>query len=280
MLNSVYPQSSETVDKQSLKQIAFADYLFQQKEFSMAAKEYHRIFFFSQNDSLTMNAHYKLGLSYMGLAQWNRARSIFSNVINESKNEDLKEAALYNQGACHSQAGDFTSARRQYDRIIASFPNGNLTVQSKMMRALTFVDEAQWVQAGAAFMQVSGDYPQTPAGLISGRMAIKSEQAARIPERSPLLAGLLSAILPGSGQALSGRIGDGFYSLVLTSTFGYLAYRLADEDKTASAAVCSVIGFSFYLGNIYGAQNTARRSYAQKIHNVQEAIRIEVINVL
>jgi TM2 domain-containing membrane protein YozV len=78
-----------------------------------------------------------------------------------------------------------------------------------------------------------------------------------------MLAGTLSAIIPGTGRIYAGRLTDGLYSLLVIGTTGWQAYEGFQDDGVRSTrgwiygAVC---GF-FYLGNVYGSV------VAVKIHN-------------
>ena len=82
-------------------------------------------------------------------------------------------------------------------------------------------------------------------------------------KHSPLIAGLLSAIIPGLGRAYCNRTMDGMMGLwtfYLTSSSAYIAVK---QDRNILGPILSVASFYIYLGEIYGAWRTAK--YYQKI---------------
>ncbi len=71
--------------------------------------------------------------------------------------------------------------------------------------------------------------------------------------KSPVTAGLLSAILPGSGQFYNGRYADGTYSFLLNALFLLGAWRAFDSDNAALGSILSLFEIGWYAGGIYGA---------------------------
>jgi TM2 domain-containing membrane protein YozV len=73
------------------------------------------------------------------------------------------------------------------------------------------------------------------------------------PYKSPELAGVMSAIIPGSGKMYVGEWGDGITALLVTSLFAFLAYDNFKADHTTRAWIFTGLGAFFYAGNIYGS---------------------------
>ena len=83
-----------------------------------------------------------------------------------------------------------------------------------------------------------------------------------LPNRSPLVAGILSAIIPGSGRAYSGRTMDGlmgFWTFYLTGSSAYFSIK---EKRTIAGPFFLTVSAVVYLGEIYGAWRSAK--YYQK----------------
>jgi TM2 domain-containing membrane protein YozV len=80
-----------------------------------------------------------------------------------------------------------------------------------------------------------------------------------LPEKSELLAGILSAILPGSGYVYAGRYGDGLTAFLLNGLFIAGTVTAVQNGWYPAAGLTGGIGLPFYLGNIYGSANAARR---------------------
>jgi hypothetical protein len=87
-----------------------------------------------------------------------------------------------------------------------------------------------------------------------------ADELATHKRKSPLLAGILSGILPGSGQFYSGKTGQGIAALLLTSGLSLVAienYNKRGPDKFETIFFGSVFTV-FYIGNIYGAAFSAK----------------------
>ena len=80
-------------------------------------------------------------------------------------------------------------------------------------------------------------------------------QGNRLPQKKPLFAGFLSAVIPGAGYCYSGHPKIGVASLVLNSLFAYSAYEAFREDTYVMGSTITLIGLGWYFGNIYGSVN-------------------------
>jgi TM2 domain-containing membrane protein YozV len=73
------------------------------------------------------------------------------------------------------------------------------------------------------------------------------------PYKSSALAGILSAVIPGSGKMYAGEWGDGITGFLVTGLFAFLAYDNFRADHTTRAWIFTGLGAFFYAGNIYGS---------------------------
>ena len=81
--------------------------------------------------------------------------------------------------------------------------------------------------------------------------------------RSPLVAALLSTIIPGAGRAYSGRIMDGimgFWTFYLTGSSAYFSIK---EKRAIAGPLFFTTSAVVYLGEIYGAWRSAK--YYRKV---------------
>ncbi|MHB9096632.1 MAG: tetratricopeptide repeat protein [Syntrophales bacterium] len=93
------------------------------------------------------------------------------------------------------------------------------------------------------------------AGLIEELLAEKRD----VHYKSPGTAGLLSAILPGSGQFYNGRYQDGTYSFLLNALFLLGAWKAIDSDNYALGGVLTLFEIGWYAGGVYGAVGGAHK---------------------
>ena len=77
--------------------------------------------------------------------------------------------------------------------------------------------------------------------------------------KSPALAGVLSAVLPGSGQLYSGSLQAAAVTFVLNSLFIGATVELARDKQYVTAAAAGTAASFFYVGGIINAADLARR---------------------
>ena len=92
--------------------------------------------------------------------------------------------------------------------------------------------------------------------------------------KSKTLAGVFSAIVPGSGKIYTNNIGDGITSLVLTGLFSYLAYENFAKDHPTRGWIFTGITAFFYAGNIYGSVLAAQNYNIGLRYNFENDIEL------
>ena len=107
---------------------------------------------------------------------------------------------------------------------------------------------------------ISRDRPATIAGKHRRHRACFRESRL-------ILAGMLSAALPGSGQFYVGRRGDAWLAFILNGLFVAGIVEALNEGRPEVAGVLGLFEAGWYAGNIYGAINGARK------HNLHRARR-------
>ena len=85
------------------------------------------------------------------------------------------------------------------------------------------------------------------------------QQYQDLPRKSETLAGILSAILPGAGYVYVGRYGDGLTSFLVNALFVAGTVTAVNNDWIPAAGFSDGIGLPFYMGNIYGSANAAKK---------------------
>src|SRR5690606_34174570 len=73
------------------------------------------------------------------------------------------------------------------------------------------------------------------------------------PYKSTLTAGILSALIPGTGKIYTGQISEGLTAFVITSLFTFISYNNFKHDHDIRGWIFAGTGALFYAGNIYGS---------------------------
>ncbi|HAX96598.1 MAG TPA: hypothetical protein DCY35_08790, partial [Prolixibacteraceae bacterium] len=85
--------------------------------------------------------------------------------------------------------------------------------------------------------------------------------------KSPALAALMSAVIPGSGKAYSERWGDAVISLLFVGSNAWASYRAFNKKgvKSVNGWIFGTLAFSFYSSNIWGSAQAAK-SYNSEVN--------------
>ncbi|MBN1388735.1 MAG: hypothetical protein JW965_09830 [Bacteroidales bacterium] len=78
--------------------------------------------------------------------------------------------------------------------------------------------------------------------------------------KSPALAVVMSAVIPGSGKAYSKRWGDAIVSFLFVGTNAFTSYRAFNKKgiKSVNGWIFGSLAFSFYSANLWGSAKAAK----------------------
>lgn len=91
-----------------------------------------------------------------------------------------------------------------------------------------------------------------------------------LKSKNPVTAGILSALIPGSGKIYTEKYSDGVISFLLTGLFGFLSYDNFSANHNFRGWLFAGISTFFYAGNIYGSiisANLFNREQKEKFQN-------------
>ena len=94
------------------------------------------------------------------------------------------------------------------------------------------------------------------------------------PTKSPLLASILSAVVPGLGKIYSDQIGDGITSFIATGLLAFLSYDNFHANHRFRGWLFTGLGGLFYAGNIYGSAAAAQIYNAKLFFNFNTSLNV------
>lgn len=211
--------------------ILFANHLFCSKDYLRAAEEYEYITSI-HNDKKIL---FKKGLSYLYLENFERAIEVFDSVKDEiSFFQVMKIKWLL--GEYNYFENDNTNLKYS-DSIINVFNTFRVLSDFKLNKKFN------------EGLQINSIY--------QNEIKVFFVRRDDPPYKSPFIAGLLSAVVPGSGKIYTGRISDGLTAFVINSLFAFLTYdNFKHNHKFRGWLFAGLTGF-FYGGNVYGSAVSA-----------------------
>lgn len=212
--------------------LSFAEALLKNQDSYRAATEFMRVIhFFPDDTDITAKALTGLGRSYASAGRWEDASGAYSALFNlepTAENRHLYGTALYLAGI--------------YPPAVSILTGGESTPES--YRTLATL---AWIK--------SGEKAKTPAKLDAE--IVKEHE--RLPGKSPALAGLLSAVLPGSGHLYVERPHDALMAFAVNSIFIWGTISAANRGNEEAALALGAIELIWYSGTISGAVTGAQK---------------------
>jgi TolA-binding protein len=236
--------------------LMFAEQLMREGEYFRAITEYRRFLFYYPDDPRRAMAHFSIGLAFYRGASYAEALQTFQEVLQRYPNTAYGKQAWLWQGESLIRQGQYTTAEQLYTEITERFPHDRIGQQARYQRAWTLLYRRQWRDAAAQLQQVGPDSDLYQSAQLLAQEALVGE---RLPTKSPVLAGILSGLLPGSGQFYNGRLGDALLAFFLNSLFIVGAVEAVHSDARAVAGILSFFEAGWYVGNVYGAINGAHK---------------------
>lgn len=245
--------------------LAFADNLFEQEDYYRAIGEYQRfIFMFGQNKGLSQKARFRIGLCYQKSKQLTTAIKYFKGL--ETELPEHIYPIRFEIARTYYLKGEFQQAIPIFQSLIDT---ALLSDYSRYMLGKCYLKQMDWTKARVAFDNIN---PSSSVYALSKEMAEFAENGAKLPHKSPLVAGIMSLLLPGAGQIYLHRFGDGTFSMLLTLGTTWLGHYYLQQGDKPAGNILSGLGYIFYSGNVYGAVVSAKLINASLCANYLEQI--------
>ena len=235
--------------------LGFADQLARDGDWYRAITEYRRFVHHFPDHALVGAAGSRVGALYEAAGKYEAAAAAYQVVARGTSDPEKARAAQWQAGRCLELAGRWLEAAALYTRYFERHPAGPEADNARYRHAWTLVEAGAVEGAKRAL----ADTPPSGEFSSAGRDLETALDAPDPSGRSPVLAGVLSAVLPGAGQAYAGRWGDGALALLVNATFLFGTYQAWINDNTATAVVMGMFGAGFYVGGVFGGVNAAHR---------------------
>lgn len=250
------------------ERLSFVNHLTNNEFYNEAVFELERLkaetFGPQQLDSI----HYLLGWNLHMNEQLRESSGYFSKVSTTAPFY-LKSAFL--GGMNYAYLGEHQLAREQW----ASVASEDLKI--KRLVAFEQAGLSLLNEDFAAFDSLQQDFTGAHYAFASEEEKLRSyrKKLGAVKRKSPLLAGAMSAIVPGTGKMYAGRMYQGLFSFVFVGVLAgatYEQYRHGGLSNPQFYLVGSLFSI-FYVGNIYGSV------YSVKVKRTEqyEALKTEVL---
>jgi tetratricopeptide (TPR) repeat protein len=271
------PISSYADIFESRQLLSFADSLFSEEDYKNAIHEYKRYLFLYPDSPITDEVQFRIANCYRNAGDLNAAISAYQSI----KNYQLIPKVQLKIAECYLFQEKYPKAVELLKQFVNEHPGHELAPRAEFLIGASYMELKNWKLSSQTFRHILDSYPQSTFATVSGNLARSMMRVDDLPSRSPLLSGLMSTVVPGSGQTYSGRFSDGLYALtVITTTVAGTIYYTS-QKRYNIAIPLGVVSAIFYAGNIYGGIQAAKifnnRQETQFLDELQ--IQIKQANV-
>lgn len=228
-------------------------------EYYRAITEYKKYLILFPEGVQLDNALFQTGRAYFLGLEYDAAVQAFSELRSRFPASPHAVEAAYLAGVCNSRLGRPDKAATAFEAAAASTTAPAVASRARLGRSLLEFDRGNMSGASDQLQRFMADFPADErAGKVQTALTLLPDDN-ELPRKSPLAAGILAAILPGSGHIYADHYGDGATAFLLNGLFIAGTVVAIRQENYAVAGVVGVIGLPFYLGNIYGAANAASK---------------------
>ena len=250
-------------------QIVLGDKFMDSGDYYRAITEYKKLAILFPDSNRLPEALYKIGMAYYRGKDYESAAKSFAEVRKTYSAIHFSDAA-FSEGLSYSKLGRHHAAALAFERSRLFDEKHPAAANAQLGLSFNALDQNDFLGCRAELKSFLENYPEDERVPAVRESLILIDEYEAVPLKSPPLAGTLSAILPGSGQVYAERYKDGAMAFLVNSLFIAGTIVSLDNENYALAAIVGGVGLPFYIGNIYGAANSAKKwnlSLSKNIHN-------------
>jgi putative component of membrane protein insertase Oxa1/YidC/SpoIIIJ protein YidD/outer membrane protein assembly factor BamD (BamD/ComL family)/TM2 domain-containing membrane protein YozV len=256
---------------------ANGDAHYQRAEWGEAARRYRLYVHWAARGTPVDDALLKMGQALRQADDDRGAQRSFEELLDRYPASPAAEQARLALARLHLRHGDNERARLELEEEVARGTGAGQVTEAEYLMAWVYLGQHQWTKAERWLGRPHRfDRAQEYSG--ASRCIAQSLQGhSGLPHRSPRLARLFSAAVPGAGQAYAGKPLDGAVSLAINSAIAYSLARSVRSEKWLDGALISgLLCYRFYVGSIYNAGRHAVAYNQAQDARLLERIRADV----
>lgn len=253
------------------KELGFLEYLINTRNYNDAEVLLSNISTDNQDQVDSLN--YFKGKTYYISQELDLAVSHF-NLIQNTKNSIIYTNSKFYNALCKGYQGKYESGLEDLNSL--QLKDSLLINLKNLELGGLYLLDRDFESFNNIKSEFDGKYYQT-SEQENSLLQIGNDLSIR-KQKSPLIAGLMSAIIPGSGRMYVGKTGMGIATLLTTTILGLQTWEGYEKDGIKSARFI-IFGSLFslaYVGNIWGSVFTVKISNNEFNNTVNNKILIDL----
>ncbi|MFP4013372.1 MAG: membrane protein insertion efficiency factor YidD [Chitinispirillaceae bacterium] len=228
----------------------YADYNASSNNWTKAFEYYSLSYFASSSDSLRQALIHSLVKSSYWAHPHHRFKQVFYQYHDSMNRRSLSKCGLY-LAKSYFLSGYYSKAFKTAEMY------GTLDSSSVDPYGYHFIKGLSCLGQKKEDMARSAFDSSALQGLSVGNTDFERAKEQLSHAKSPAVAGILSAVLPGSGYLYADKPSTALTSFIVNGLFIWSAVEMFSDRKYAVGSTISFIGIGWYLGNIQGSVRSA-----------------------
>ena len=240
-------------------QLKIADAFMEEGEYYRAVTEYKKFLILFPDSAKADYASFEIAMAYFKGEEYGAAARSFLALREKYPESGYAIQAGYLEGVSQWKLKNYDRTRAALEALAEKYPESEYAPRSLVVICLAALDENKAEVSRQALTRFLDRYPGHPGEENVKEAAVQIDRYQELPEKSPVLAGVMSAILPGSGYIYAEHYGDGITAFLINGLFIAGTITAIHQENYAVAGIVGGVGVPFYLGNIYGSANAAKK---------------------
>ncbi|MDD4576778.1 MAG: hypothetical protein PHI36_10155 [Bacteroidales bacterium] len=269
--DSIFIQNIPIKEDSFALNMAFVHHLIRIKEPRLALHEIEKLEQFCDTEYKCDSLSFVKAKLHFSQKNFQPAILAFNNV----KPTDSKyNEALFYKSISHSYLSNFTQAENNLQKL--NLADTNFLQLYHLNKTGIAMMKNEKKEANIAIQEFN--YQWYPVAEQQENLKKLLEDWNHQKKKSMFTAGLLSAIVPGSGKIYAGRLGEGVSAFLMTAGMALVTYENFRKDgwKDPKTIFFGSIFATFYIGNIWGSALSVKLIRDEYNQYVQEQVLINL----
>ncbi|MCD6326513.1 hypothetical protein J7M28_03020 [bacterium] len=237
---------------------SLAEGLFGRDDYEAAAVQYRLLLELFPEFREIKRCRMKIALCHLLLGEYERSIWELDCILSEKMMESFWDESRLWQGLCLYRNGNIAGARDVWDSVWREAAKYDLRAYASYFLAWDYYILGKPKIAVRYLTALAVKQPPPGlAGLDFQALSDAFKDTSGRGHKSPLAAGLLSAVLPGTGHIYCERYQDGVVAFVLNAAFTVASVECFRKKVYSAGGVSTSVELIWYSGTIYGAVNAA-----------------------
>lgn len=256
LLLCLSPAFSEQLTIDSDEQFAFAREHMEKGQYQRAIVEFDRFIYFFPQERRVSLAQHLIGVCHLKDGQYREAREVFSRAFRDAPDSPFAGKALFLTGESYYQEGMFDRAAGFFGEVLNADPPSQLENAAHYRLGWIRMQENRWQEASEDFRKVGMGDPLYPN---AARLSVESLKGELLPQKDPVVAGVMAGVLPGLGHVYVSRYKDAMVAFLLNGLFIWATIESFHQDHDVLGGILAFFEAGWYAGNIYSAVNVTHK---------------------